>query len=52
MIDIRHDLVGQHYEHLFYRQYTDHLNYSLCPNIPAKLSSLFHKYPRDEVNEC
>jgi hypothetical protein len=45
MISIGHDLVGQHYEHLFYRQCTDHLKHSLCPNIPAKLSSLFHNYP-------
>jgi hypothetical protein len=52
MISIRHDLVGRHYEYLFYRQYKDHLKCSLSPNIPAKLSSLFHKYSRDEVNEC
>ena len=45
-ISIWHALAGQHCEHLFYRQYTDHLKYLLCPNIPARLSSLFHNYPQ------
>ncbi|MGA9841598.1 MAG: hypothetical protein WBQ25_04725 [Nitrososphaeraceae archaeon] len=44
-IGIGHELVAQHYRHLFYRQYTEHLKYSLYPNMPAKLSSLSpHKY--------
>ena len=52
-ISIWHALAGQYCEHLFYRQYTDHLKYLLCPNIPLN----YHLYSTtilkgDEVNDC